>query len=75
MRLMVHTVISVSVEQAQPQIRMPLQGDILEDIELVDSLEETKRTAATIAEQVKAAKESEVHPKLPSKHLRFLYFY
>jgi hypothetical protein len=33
-----------------------LQGDILEDIPLIENLEETKRTAVQIAEQVKAAK-------------------
>ena len=33
---------------------------MLEDVELVESLEETKRTAVSVTEQVKAAKESEV---------------
>ena len=33
-----------------------LQGDILEDIPLIENLEETKRTAVQIAVQVKAAK-------------------
>jgi len=32
----------------------------LEDIELVESLEETKKTATSVTEQVKAARESEV---------------
>lgn len=36
------------------------QGDILEDIPLIEGLEETKRTALQIVEQVKAAKETEV---------------
>ncbi len=36
------------------------QGDILEDIELIENLEETKRTATDIAEKVKLAKETEV---------------
>ena len=31
------------------------QGDILEDVELVESLEETKRTATSVTEQVRAA--------------------
>ena len=33
-----------------------LQGDILEDIPLIENLEETKRPAVQIAVQVKAAK-------------------
>ena len=37
-----------------------VQGDILEDIELIENLEETKRTATDIAEKVKLAKETEV---------------
>ena len=37
-----------------------MQGDILEDIELIENLEETKRTATDIAEKVKLAKETEV---------------
>ncbi|EFN51784.1 hypothetical protein CHLNCDRAFT_37234 [Chlorella variabilis] len=36
------------------------QGDILEDMPLIENLEETKRTAVQIAEQVKQAKETEV---------------
>ena len=32
----------------------------MEDVELVENLEETKRTATTVGEQVKAAKETEV---------------
>ncbi|KAL4450636.1 hypothetical protein ABPG77_000992 [Micractinium sp. CCAP 211/92] len=36
------------------------QGDILEDIPLIEGLEETKRTALEIAEKVKQAKETEV---------------
>jgi dynein heavy chain, axonemal len=32
------------------------QGDILEDIELIENLEETKRTAIEIEEKVKLAK-------------------
>ena len=39
---------------------LAVQGDILEDVELVENLEETKRTATTVGEQVKAAKETEV---------------
>ena len=35
----------------------PPQGDILEDIPLIENLEETKRTAVQIAEQVKEAKQ------------------
>ena len=37
-----------------------VQGDILEDIALIENLEETKRTALDIAEKVKQAKETEV---------------
>ena len=37
-----------------------LQGDILEDIALIENLEETKRTAVDIAEKVKQAKETEL---------------
>lgn len=37
-----------------------MQGDILEDIALIENLEETKRTSLDIAAQVKAAKETEV---------------
>lgn len=37
-----------------------LQIDILEDVELVENLEETKRAATSVAQQVKAAKETEV---------------
>ena len=37
-----------------------VQGDILEDIALIENLEETKRTAVDIAEKVKQAKETEV---------------
>eukprot|EP00879_Flechtneria_rotunda_P029616 GHRR01032042.1.p1 GENE.GHRR01032042.1~~GHRR01032042.1.p1 ORF type:complete len:1612 (+),score=608.41 GHRR01032042.1:122-4837(+) len=36
------------------------QGDILEDIELIENLEETKRTAVEIEEKVKQAKITEV---------------
>ena len=36
------------------------QGDILEDIALIENLEETKRTSLDIAAQVKQAKETEV---------------
>ncbi|DBB00312.1 TPA: Dynein beta chain, flagellar outer arm [Trebouxia sp. C0004] len=36
------------------------QGDILEDIALIENLEETKRTAVDIAEKVKQAKETEL---------------
>lgn len=39
---------------------------MLEDVELVESLEETKRTAVSVTEQVKAAKESEVRDPHPS---------
>jgi len=37
-----------------------VQGDILEDIALIENLEETKRTAVDIAEKVKQAKETEL---------------
>lgn len=37
-----------------------MQGDILEDIELIENLEETKRTAVEIEEKVKQAKITEV---------------
>ncbi len=37
-----------------------IQGDILEDIALIENLEETKRTAVDIAEKVKQAKETEL---------------
>ena len=37
-----------------------VQGDILEDIALIENLEETKRTALDIAEKVKQARETEV---------------
>ena len=37
-----------------------MQGDILEDIALIENLEETKRTSVEIAAQVKAARETEV---------------
>lgn len=36
------------------------QGDILEDIELIENLEETKRTALDIEEKVKQAKTTEI---------------
>lgn len=36
------------------------QGDILEDIELIENLEETKRTAVEIEEKVAQAKNTEV---------------
>lgn len=39
---------------------LDLQGDILEDIALIENLEETKRTAVDIAEKVKQAKETEL---------------
>jgi dynein heavy chain len=38
----------------------PAQGDILEDIELIENLEETKRTALDIEDKVKLAKVTEV---------------
>lgn len=38
----------------------PKQGDILEDIELIENLEETKRTAVEIEEKVAQAKLTEV---------------
>ena len=41
-----------------------MQGDILEDIALIENLEETKRTSVEIAAQVKAAKDTEVRPAL-----------
>ena len=41
-----------------------MQGDILEDIALIENLEETKRTSVEIAAQVKAAKDTEVSPQL-----------
>jgi hypothetical protein len=37
-----------------------LQGDILEDIDLIENLEETKRTATDIEEKVKLAKSTEL---------------
>lgn len=37
-----------------------MQGDILEDIELIENLEETKRTAVEIEEKVKQAKVTEI---------------
>jgi len=37
-----------------------LQGDILEDIELIENLEETKRTAVEIEEKVTQAKATEI---------------
>lgn len=37
---------------------MHAQGDILEDIALIENLEETKRTALEIAEKVVLAKET-----------------
>jgi hypothetical protein len=37
------------------------QGDILEDIELIENLEETKKTAMDIEEKVKLAKVTEVN--------------
>lgn len=37
-----------------------VQGDILEDIELIENLEQTKRTAVDIEEKVKLAKQTEV---------------
>ncbi len=37
-----------------------VQGDILEDIELIENLEETKRTAVEIEEKVAQAKNTEV---------------
>ena len=37
-----------------------MQGDILEDIALIENLEETKRTAVDIAEKVTQAKETEL---------------
>ena len=48
---------------------MPIQGDVLEDVELVESLEETKRTATNVTVQVKAAKESEVRSTANSYRL------
>ena len=42
-----------------------LQGDILDDIPLIENLEETKRTAVQIAEQVKAAKVGGRNSELP----------
>jgi dynein heavy chain len=36
------------------------QGDILEDIELIENLEQTKRTAVDIEEKVKMARQTEV---------------
>jgi hypothetical protein len=45
------------------------QGDILEDIELIENLEQTKRTAVDIEEKVKLARQTEVSrgacPTLP----------
>ena len=52
---------------------MHAQGDILEDIALIENLEETKRTALEIAEKVVLAKETGISlsqarevPSLPS---------
>lgn len=39
---------------------LSVQGDILEDIELIENLEETKRTAVAIEEKVAQAKVTEV---------------
>jgi dynein heavy chain len=39
---------------------MSVQGDILEDIELIENLEQTKRTAVDIEEKVKLARQTEV---------------
>jgi dynein heavy chain len=39
----------------------PPQGDILEDIELIENLEQTKRTSIDIEEKVKLAKVTEVN--------------
>jgi hypothetical protein len=43
-----------------PPFAFPAQGDILEDIELIENLEETKRTAVEIEEKVAQAKVTEV---------------
>jgi hypothetical protein len=43
-----------------PVTHSPAQGDILEDIELIENLEETKRTALDIEDKVKLAKVTEV---------------
>ena len=37
------------------------QGDILEDIELIENLEQTKKTAIEIEEKVKLAKQTEIN--------------
>lgn len=57
-----------SSPQPQPPSRLPppprrlaaSQGDILEDVALIENLEETKRTAVEIASKVQQAKETEV---------------
>ncbi|KAK3254170.1 Dynein beta chain, flagellar outer arm [Cymbomonas tetramitiformis] len=46
------------------------QGDILEDIELIENLEETKRTANDIAEKVKIAKVTEININEAREHYR-----
>lgn len=42
------------------RVCLSAQGDILEDIELIENLEETKRTAVEIEEKVAQAKVTEV---------------
>ena len=46
------------------------EGNILSDTALVDNLETTKRTAATIAEQVEEAKKTEVQINTAREHYR-----
>lgn len=43
------------------------QGDILEDIALIENLEQTKRTAVDIEEKVKLAKQTEVGRRGPAE--------
>ena len=53
---------TITLEELEDNLLFRLansQGDILEDIELIENLEETKRTALEIAEKVTIAKETE----------------
>lgn len=49
-----------SYREEYREVVIHMQGDVLEDVELVESLEETKRTAVSVQDQVKAAKGVEV---------------
>lgn len=46
------------------------EGDILEDVELIENLEETKRTSLEIAEKVKEAKRTEIEINLAREEYR-----